>query len=422
MRIRRASTVTFLLAVRILRVFLSFVANILIARSVGPDGVGYVNYILLIVTCLGSYGTLGVTNASSYYLKQSKWDEEKVANTNITVVFVSALLIAIVLLILRFLGMILIGYNIIIIAYCCFLVFFQLSANFFSTVFIAENRVNTLVLMQFLALLIRIILLFIFLKTGELGRDLIILFIVVEWGALSITLFFLSPLKFRVAFSKDILFSEIKYGINGLVSGLLMFLNYRFSYILIRNNYGNEVLGVFSIATQLAELVFIIPTTFEPILSAFLLGEKKGKRENTQNTIRTVLSLCILCSIIGAILSPLIPILFGSHFNTSIPVFLILLPGVILASAAKIAATFFLNIGKPFIHLVVTFTMFVINLALCILLIPHQGAIGAAIASTIVYSVYFVMYLPFLYKEGFCLKDALIPHPGDIMSGLGIRR
>ena len=96
---------------QIIRVVLGALTSILVARTLGPSGQGYVAYVLLIFTLVGNYGHMGLNSAVMYFLKRSGTDPERLMGNNFTALLLTWLLISAVLLALRSFGVVLGDYN-----------------------------------------------------------------------------------------------------------------------------------------------------------------------------------------------------------------------------------------------------------------------------------------------------------------------
>jgi O-antigen/teichoic acid export membrane protein len=91
-------------------------------------------------------------------------------------------------------------------------------------------------------------------------------------------------------------------------------------------------------------------------------------------------------------------ILFGKDFFNSISVLNYLIPGVVLLTIFKVMNTDLAGRGKPWISLKAMIPALIVNVLLNLLFIPKYGADGAALSSTISYSVAAILFLHFYSK------------------------
>lgn len=98
--------------------------------------------------------------------------------------------------------------------------------------------------------------------------------------------------------------------------------------------------------------------------------------------------------------------MYGPDFRGSISVLNYLLPGVLILTVYKVMNMDLAGRGKPWISMKSMLPALGVNLFFNFWLIPSYGADGAAIASTISYSVAGVLFLIFYSKEvGIKIKD-----------------
>jgi O-antigen/teichoic acid export membrane protein len=79
--------------------------------------------------------------------------------------------------------------------------------------------------------------------------------------------------------------------------------------------------------------------------------------------------------------------LFTTKFANAFEPLLWLLPGTVLFSIANIFASYIAGIGKPMMNTLISASVVVCTIFFDMLLIPHYGIIGAAIASSIAYAM-----------------------------------
>jgi Na+-driven multidrug efflux pump len=89
----------------------------------------------------------------------------------------------------------------------------------------------------------------------------------------------------------------------------------------------------------------------------------------------------------------------GESFRGSISVLRILLAGVLLLTIFKVMNTDLAGKGKPWVSLKAMIPALLINISLNVLWIPEYGAQGAALASTVSYSIAALLFLYFYSKE-----------------------
>jgi len=176
-------------------------------------------------------------------------------------------------------------------------------------------------------------------------------------------------------------------------------------------------LGVYSMAVNLSELMFLIPLSINTALTGKLYNTEEGDagRMVMIRTVKLTLYVCMALAVIGIPLSLAIPYIYGEGFRGAVVPTMVLLLGVIFASLARVASPYFFTSGRPKVHLRITFLSLALNCILNWIMIPRWGIKGAAIASAISYFFYGFYYISILViKEKFRLKDFLTLRISDI--------
>ena len=78
-----------------------------------------------------------------------------------------------------------------------------------------------------------------------------------------------------------------------------------------------------------------------------------------------------------------IPWIFGDEFEGAVAPFQILLLGIVASTPKNLLVQYFTGLGRPRWSTVITATNAAISIALCIVLLPIYGALGAATAVAI---------------------------------------
>ncbi|MDZ7835006.1 MAG: polysaccharide biosynthesis C-terminal domain-containing protein [Alkalibacterium sp.] len=124
--------------------------------------------------------------------------------------------------------------------------------------------------------------------------------------------------------------------------------------------------------------------------------------------------MIIICIIMASFAPSIVSILFGVEFFSSSSVIRILLPGIFFMVIVKILHADLAGRGFPIYGLWVSILPLVINIILNIILIPIYEIEGAAIASSISYTLAGVLFL-YIYskKEGIKVSSMLVINKQD---------
>jgi O-antigen/teichoic acid export membrane protein len=197
--------------------------------------------------------------------------------------------------------------------------------------------------------------------------------------------------------SLDYLKVAFRYGIAANISNTLAFLNYRLDLFLVNFFAGASAAGVYNVAVNLAEQLWIISkaytTVLFPVLSSFSEDEKK-RQDFTSTMSWSVLWITAIASVVlGIFAGPLISLVFGAEFEASGSVLYILLPGVVIFSSARVLANDFASRGMVGYNLAIAFLVLIVNTCANLVLIPKFGFLGAAFATSFAYTLNLIVRL-----------------------------
>ena len=378
---------------------------VIVARLFGPDGNGTYAIAVLVPTLLATFLNLGLAPANVYHLGGKKINVALAWKTSLKAAF----LISPAGLIIGGLAIILLGET-----------FFQgvdkrflwlslasfpllLLIAFMSSIFqgIGEfRRFNTLMLLQPTLTLILILL--------GLGCGWVsLIYIISAYTTAAMLSFFWGLYLLHGLLKKEPLDthqcgeSYIKkaflYGYKAHLSNILTFLNYRLDMFLVNAFLGPASTGVYLIAVQLSERMWLLSQSVSTVLLPKLselsdLDERK--RQLTGIVARWMFVVAFFASaFLAAIAFPLINILFGSQYVEAVVTLMLLLPGVVFGSALKVLANDIAARGRPGLNMVTSLVVVAVNVALNVILIPLMGIEGAAISTSAAYFVSFMLCL-----------------------------
>lgn len=190
--------------------------------------------------------------------------------------------------------------------------------------------------------------------------------------------------------------SLLGYGLRAYPAGITGFFNYRADTFLIQALLVSSAtpLGLYSIAVTMAELIFYIPdsvtTIFLPTIAASTAAQADEKLLRVSRLTMLVTVGCSLALVPTAWIA--IHVLLPG-FVDCFPAFLVLLPGVVSLSLAKVLTSYIAGRGRPGAISVGATIALALNLAANIYLIPQWGIVGASAASLLSYTALALMML-----------------------------
>lgn len=185
------------------------------------------------------------------------------------------------------------------------------------------------------------------------------------------------------------------YALFTFVINSIQFLAYRIDLWILEHFKGEEQLGWYALAVKLSQLFWILPL----LLASIIFPQTaSGLRPRAEAALCSWIRLLNGINIIAAIgcygfASWLIPLIFGEAYRSSVSLFLILLPGVILFCSATLLAAYFGGRNELKVNLWGSVLCLTVIGTLDLILIPVQGMRGAAIASTIGYGITGIYFL-----------------------------
>jgi O-antigen/teichoic acid export membrane protein len=210
----------------------------------------------------------------------------------------------------------------------------------------------------------------------------------------------------------------LAYGLKVHLGNILTFLNYRLDLFLVNLIAGPAAAGLYTVAVRLVEQLWMISkatsTVIFPRLSS-MSGNEDARRSFTPVMARSVMLVTLLAaSMLAGLAAPLIRLLFGAEFTPATLALYIMLPGVVLLSCARVLAHDLASRGMVGINLALAGMVLLLNTVANLLLIPHYGILGAALATTMAYTlVFFVRIILQHFLIGMPWWTLILPFPED---------
>lgn len=207
------------------------------------------------------------------------------------------------------------------------------------------------------------------------------------------------------------------YGIRAHPANVLGYLGYRLDVFLVDGYKGAASVGLYGAGVVIAEGLWMPSQAISTALFPMIAAEtsESARRSITPFVARSTL---VLTTILGGILvlaaGPAVDFLYSSRFSASAPVVRILVPGIVLFSAARVLGNDLAARGRPLVNSMLAATSVSCNIALNVVLIPRYGIDGAAWASTASYSILFAATVV-VYGQvaGVGLRAILVPSRED---------
>lgn len=179
-----------------------------------------------------------------------------------------------------------------------------------------------------------------------------------------------------------VFFSSMAY-----IGNVAQFFNYKLDFWVVDEYLGKSQLGVYSLAAQLSQLLWLLPTAIATVLYSY--ASTASREDAIIFTIRlkqVAFYGTWFLGITGLILSYFfIPILYGREFSGTFNLMKLFILGVVPFSISTVVSSLFAARGNFKISFLIGLGVFLMSTALYFTLIPRFGLKGGAIASSIAY-------------------------------------
>lgn len=381
-------------------IFLGLGLSILLARVLNPTGYGQYAMAILLPSMLATFLNLGIAPANVYFIASKRITPLSALKSSLKIWFVLSV-IGILTGILTFstygdvwfpgipISLLWLGvFAFPLILLQSFLIsFFQGLQDFKS-----YNYAS--LIGPFITLLLATILVLV-IKQGVLGA--LIAFIGGQLIGLLVTIIILRQILNKNKATEDDSISNnytrqcLKYGFKAHLSNIMAFVNYKADIFCVNFFLTPAYTGVYVVAVMIAEQLWIlsqvVSTVILPRLSELHTEENK-RRVLTPLIARWVFFVSLIGALIMILVgSPLISILYGSDYAPVYSIIVWLLPGILIGSMSRVLSNDIAARGKPELNFYSSLLVVSLNVILNIILIPRMGIKGAAIATTIAYTI-----------------------------------
>ncbi|HEX9615356.1 MAG TPA: oligosaccharide flippase family protein, partial [Bacteroidota bacterium] len=336
---------------------IGLVSSIITARYLGPEGRGILALLLVLQGIALQFGTLGFNASITYFLSRDKSLSSPIGSNAFLVASFMGLFTALCFFVAEqitpawVLGTIDPRYLYVFLFSLPFVFYFQ----FFQNVFLAHQRIvafNALDILNRAAQLLGFALVLVVLgfSTFEAVVSLTVTLSLGGFASLDYA-HRIAPLTLK--FDRELFRRMFTYGLRTYVASFLMFLVFRISLPMINSSLGEVEAGIFSIAMQIVDMVYIIPVTLGLVLFPKVSSDSADPGTLTAKVFRfSLVSMSALCFLIFLFAEPVIIFLYGEEFRGAVAPLQWLLPGVVALSLVTILNNDLAGRGLPTIVMI----------------------------------------------------------------------
>jgi O-antigen/teichoic acid export membrane protein len=210
----------------------------------------------------------------------------------------------------------------------------------------------------------------------------------------------------------------VGYGARVEVGAVFQLLNARLDVVILQFFRPLTEVGYYVIAQIVAELVITLARAFQTSLLP-LIARLEGEERQALTTIAAVRHHGILAAaaiLVNAVFGTLVIVFgYGPSFRGALLPMLILLPGMWFLGTGTVVAGDLRGRGRPGLSSALGGLAVGVTIGLDLLLIPDYGAVGAAVASLVAYTVFGSTSLVALSRvSGIPLRSLLTPTRADL--------
>ena len=212
--------------------------------------------------------------------------------------------------------------------------------------------------------------------------------------------------------------ASLRYGLTGHLQSVLANAHLRIDVLMLAALLQDpSAVAVYTIAATIVNRVRVIPAAIAiAVFPSFAEADASEAARLTARVLRHstfVVTLSVLALVPAMIW--LVPLLFGSAYEASVPLALVPLPGAALLSVQAIVGRYFAARNLQRVNVLCSALGLALNVVANSVLIPSLGALGAALASLGSYSVVAVVALVWFSRHsGVAMRDAVWVRASDL--------
>lgn len=407
-----ASNVIWSLIGKITTLASSLFVGVLVARYLGPNQYGTMNYAISFVNLFLIIATFGFENIEIREEAKQEKEKLKILGTVFTLRSILSLITFILIGIVAFINET--DYNtfgiIVLYAITVMMTPFDVIRNYFTSIVRNEYIVKISILTTIISAIVKLLLVF-----NHFGLIYFVGSLVFDATTLAIGYCFvytknigkIQAWKFDKRWTKYILRQSFPLLLSGAAATIFL----QIDQVMIGNMINKSSVGYFSVASKFIEILIYVPTiliqTVCPVLVRMRTEDVNGYKVNSQMFMNITVWLCAICGILTCLCSYwVIIITFGEKYYSSIAVLQILSFKIIGVALNIISGQLLIIEEKQKLFVLRSISGCIACVILNLAIIPYYGIKGVAAVAVITQFVagYFVHLLIPRYRYMFWLQ------------------
>jgi O-antigen/teichoic acid export membrane protein len=422
-RVTFARNASITLATRGALILVGLVTSVIMRRALGPAGMGLYSLAIVAASMVFNATNLGVGAVSGYSLGRKKTPLAELAGNLLSLsVAIGAVTLALSLalsgvLVSRFLPSVPLWAIVV----ALFTVPFSGLLYNFQMLFRAKGDFRNFNIVEALqpgSYFVFFVLCAVFIPTRIFGASIAVFLASNVIAGLGAVLLMRRCVSFGFRWDPALVKGTLRFGVQQNVAIFLDVLNYRFDMLLVNYFLNPAAVGFYATSLVIPEKLWNIPNVLSTVLHSRVAhaGDENDANRDTALVSRiTVLIIGVSCVAILLLGRLLIRLLYQDRFLPAVTPMLVLLPGILMISIAKVLTSALIARGYPRANLWAGLAAVSSNVACNVVLIPRMQIAGAALASTVSYTLYAVVIVSYFIrvtKVG--LGSLIVPTAGDV--------
>ena len=396
------SNTSWLFFERVLKMIVTLIVGIYVARYLGPDRYGQLNYAISFILIITPIAALGLEQIVIRNLVDENDKHNEILGTALLLKLMAALLLlGLLLSIFSFSSADRLS-NILVFIIAFSLVFQALNVIdfFFRAIVMSKFAVYARSVSMLAAAVLKV--LFILLK-----KDLVYLAAVLSVESLVLALGLVcvykkqnlrvSDWRFSLEQARDLLGDSWPL----LLSGVAVSVYMRIDQVMIKNLIDNAAVGNYAVAVRLSEAWYFIPTIITSSLFPAIVNAKGRSEALYQARLQRLYALMTWLALaisvpVSFLAGDIIRVMFGSQYQAASVALRLYIWSSIFVFLGSAGGKYLVTENFTRISFVSTFTGTIVNVALNLIFIPKYGISGAAMATIVSYAmpIFIIAVLP----------------------------
>lgn len=384
------SNTSWLFAQRVLNIVVGLFITVWLARYLGPEQFGILNYAISFVALFGILSSLGLNTLATRELLNHPQDSDYIMGTSFMLSFVGA----IVLLPVAVFSVSIVRPDNDLIFWMVLIIsstFFFNSLNVIKYWFESHVQAKYSSIVEgslvFVSAFIKGTLIYIEAPLIAFAWAILAQSILLAFGFIFMYLKKSNKIStWKVSLDKAKYLLKEAYPL--ILTGAVFVFFTKIDQVMLGSMIGDEAVGIYAVAVRLSESWIFIPGIIATSFFPAILNARKRDYELYLQRLQHLLNLMAVLGVFVAVVttfvaSPFINLVFGEHYDESALILVIHIWSMVFYSISIISSRYFLAEGLQLYSLRRASIGLVLNIVLNYFLIPLYGALGAAIATVI---------------------------------------